>query len=460
MDAGAELRELYEQYAARIYTYCVRVTGSADDAADALQDTFTSVYGRLRAEAAQPIEHPRAYLFAVARRACLRRIEERRRVDVVSEPPEPGTPDALTDAETRVLTRDLQSEVRAANRRLPVRQREVLVLREVERLSYAEIGTLMELEPNAVAQLAWRARLGLRAALRSRALASIAPASKACERALGLLALAEDGPLPEADACWLDEHLEECPRCAANRAAMLEAGTTYRAWTPIAAAPIAAMLVAERAEAAVGGGRRRRGGRAPALAGGAALVLATVGSLIAGAAELADPGDPPRAPAQRAAATRHSAASSLPAGAAQPRAGRRRARRRSIAPDVRVPSAVASPAVLAAAGPPVGASEPAPTRRGARGPQDEELVAPPLPLPPVPLPPVPLPPLPPVPVLEPPATVAAPSEAPVEPPPVEPPPVEPPPAEPPPQEEPPPQDPPEDPRPPPEQPPDRPGPTG
>ena len=51
--------ELYRLYATRLYTYCLRVTGSADDAADALQETFTSAYSRL-ADEEDPIEHPAA----------------------------------------------------------------------------------------------------------------------------------------------------------------------------------------------------------------------------------------------------------------------------------------------------------------------------------------------------------------------------------------------------------------
>ena len=321
MDAAAELRELYGLYAARIYTYCVRVTGSAEDAADALQDTFTSVYVRLESGSGRPVEHPRAYLFAVARRACLRRLEERRRVEVVSEPPEPPDTSSYTAAETDVLTRAVQEDVRAANLRLPVRQREVLVLREVEQLSYVEIGELMQLEPNAAAQLAWRARLGLRAALRQRALASIAPKSKDCERALMLLALAEDAPLAEEDATWVDEHLEDCPRCTANRAAMLEAGVTYRSWTPIAAAPLAAALVAERAEASVGGPRHPH--RTSALAGTATVVLVTVGALVFAADEVADPGAPPAAVQGAAASTQ----APVTGSAAQKRSEQRSAKR-------------------------------------------------------------------------------------------------------------------------------------
>lgn len=250
MDRDAELLDLYREFGGRLYTYCLRVTASADDAADAVQETFTAVFARL-SEGGPAIEHPRAYLYATARNACLRRIEDHRRARPVDEVPEAPPADERADAERDVLTRDLQEEVRAANAALPARQREVLVLHEVEGLSCEEIGRLMGLHANAVAQLAWRARVNLRGVLRRGALQSIAPVSEECERALTLLALAEDRSLDDDDRARVDDHLRSCDRCTANRTAMLEAGTTYRAWTPVAAAPIAAELLLEEAHAAL-----------------------------------------------------------------------------------------------------------------------------------------------------------------------------------------------------------------
>jgi hypothetical protein len=244
-------------------------------------------------------------MYAAARHACLRRIERVGRETPVDEPPEASEP-GLPEAEREVLTRDLQDEVRAANALLPDRQREVLVLREVEQLSYAEIGELMSLHPNAVAQLAWRARVNLRSAMRRGALLSIAPASEDCERALMLLALEEDGALDDGDAGWLGEHLDDCARCGANRAAMAEAGATYRSWTP-AAVPVAFGLLLEEAKAAVGE-RTSSGGHGPGttnggderdgsslgtrIAGGMLLVIAIALAIFPAA--LGSPGDPPK----------------------------------------------------------------------------------------------------------------------------------------------------------------------
>ena len=256
--ADAQFTTLYEEHASRVYTYLLRLTSSEADAADALQEAFTGLYVRLADGAA--IEHPRAYLFAAARNAALRRLSDADRASLVPEVPEEAAPSPLGDGEAGVLTGDLRAEVRAAERALPARQREVLVLREVEELSYADIASLMELTENGAAQLAWRARASLRAGLRGTALRSIAPAGAACERARTLLELREDAPLAAAEETWVDEHLAACERCTASRAAMLEVGTTYRAAFPLALAPVAAEALLKSAHVGGAGGVASPGG--------------------------------------------------------------------------------------------------------------------------------------------------------------------------------------------------------
>src|SRR3712207_520589 len=99
--AGDEtaFRALYERYSARIYTYCLRVAGSPEDAADALQDTFAAAYRRLQA-GERPVAHPRAYLFAAARNAALHVMGERRRDDLVDDVPDHAPSGVPPDTES------------------------------------------------------------------------------------------------------------------------------------------------------------------------------------------------------------------------------------------------------------------------------------------------------------------------------------------------------------------------
>jgi RNA polymerase sigma factor (sigma-70 family) len=308
---GQAFATLYERYESRAYNLAYRLSGSEDDAADATQEAFLNVMKRLPSLRDRELAFG-SYVFTATRNACYDLMSKRKRAQPSDAIPESAAPigsgaggmgldpgDPEDDPARKLLLESQQDEIRAANARLPERQREVLALRELEGLSYDEIAETMEMNRNSVAQLISRARIKLRDELRGTALASIAVSSADCERALPLLAMRDDGQLEDgsADAAWLDSHVTGCDTCKLSIEAMQEAGTSYRAWTPIAAAPWlfeatmakAAELagadwsdtIAERSaartaafEATSGGGRRRRRIIAAAALGIALLVTA------------------------------------------------------------------------------------------------------------------------------------------------------------------------------------------
>jgi RNA polymerase sigma factor (sigma-70 family) len=233
---GAAFAELYDRHEQRVYGFCMRMLCNPHDAADATQETFVRLLARLPALEGRELNFI-AYVLTSARHACYDMIESRKRTEPVADQPEPPTsqPGALDeDPERAALLSDQRETVMAANASLPERQREVLALREVELLSYEEIGEIMDLRANAVAQLISRARIKLRDALRGSALASIEATSPDCTRALPLLATLHDEQREDPDAInWLRSHLAACGTCRARRAAMEEAGVSYRMLLPL-----------------------------------------------------------------------------------------------------------------------------------------------------------------------------------------------------------------------------------
>ena len=262
---GDAFAELYTRYEQRAYNLCLRIVGSEDDAADATQEAFVSVLKRLPKLEGRDLAFG-SYLFTAARHACYDLIERRKRArpsDDIAEGAvpmgggvggggigfDPGDPE--DDPERNVLLEARQDEIREANDKLPARQREALVLCELENLSYDEIADIMEMNRNSVAQLISRARINLRDALRGTALASIATSSADCERAIALLA-AEQDRQPADDSDWLRAHIGACETCRLSREAMEEAGVSYRAWLPVAAAPVLFRETVARAAGVVG----------------------------------------------------------------------------------------------------------------------------------------------------------------------------------------------------------------
>ncbi len=237
---GAAFATLYDRYEGRIYNFCHRLLGSADDAADATQDAFLKVLQRLPKLEGRELNFS-AYLFTAARNASYDMIGKRKRATPVDEIPERGggagardPGDLDLDPERTAMLDSQQAEIREANGRLPQRQREVLALRELEDRSYDEIAEIMGMNRNSVAQLISRARIKLRDELRGSALASVAATSIECERALPLIAARGDGQLSDDDdSAWLETHLAGCDTCRVSEQAMEEAGTSYRAWLPL-----------------------------------------------------------------------------------------------------------------------------------------------------------------------------------------------------------------------------------
>jgi RNA polymerase sigma-70 factor (ECF subfamily) len=237
---GTAFATLYDRYESRIYNFCNRLLGSPDDAADATQDAFLKVLQRLPKLEGRELNFS-AYLYTAARNASYDMIGRRKKATPVDEIPEfgggegtrdPG--DLDLDPERTAMLGSAQEEIRAANGRLPERQREVLALRELEDKSYDEIAEIMGMNRNSVAQLISRARIKLRDELRGGALAAVAVSSPDCERALPLIAARADGQLGEGeDATWLEEHLADCDTCRVSQEAMEEAGTSYRGWLPL-----------------------------------------------------------------------------------------------------------------------------------------------------------------------------------------------------------------------------------
>jgi RNA polymerase sigma factor (sigma-70 family) len=250
---AAAFAELYERHAPSVHGYCRRVLRSPDQAADATHEAFVNVLERLRNLGRQPIVAPRPYLFKAAHNACVRIATGRRHTEDVDQLPEPTHHDELSETERIVLTRELQSDVRAANEQLSLRHREVLALRDVEQLRYDQIARIMDITPNAAAQLAWRARARLRTQLRRRAFDAIVLHTLDCERALGLLELAEDpGSLSPAEDTWLAKHFVACSRCTSNRAVLADVGATYRSWVPAGAVPLLTVALLQKAGEVIG----------------------------------------------------------------------------------------------------------------------------------------------------------------------------------------------------------------
>ena len=169
----------------RIYNLCRRLTGNQDDAAELTQEAFLNAWrglGRFQGESSFS-----TWLYRLATNACIDflRKEKRRQslsmtvsLDDEEEARQVELPDERYAPEGALERAEARRAVAEGLERLTLEHRQVLVMREIHGLSYAEIGQVLGLEEGTVKSRIARARGALRKVLTERGNLFGEPSSK------------------------------------------------------------------------------------------------------------------------------------------------------------------------------------------------------------------------------------------------------------------------------------------
>ncbi len=159
--------ELFRRFRGPVRELVVARTGTGRGRAEELtQDVFFEIYRSLASFAGR--SDFRTWAYAVARNVCRyhqRRWRRRRRTRAESPIALTEIPDLAPDAAERLAAGERRREVRREVARLPDIYRSVLVLRDWEDLSYAEIAQVLEIPVGTVRSRLHQARARLAAAL-------------------------------------------------------------------------------------------------------------------------------------------------------------------------------------------------------------------------------------------------------------------------------------------------------
>lgn len=143
----AAFEELFARYREPLYGFFRRRLASLERAKDLTQEAFLAV---IRAtERYEPRALVRTYFYAIAWKLLWR---ERRKAERVETAADAGAAAGI----------DESVWVRQAMDRLEPSEREILMLREYEQLSYAEIAELLKLPLNTVRTKLYRSRMALK----------------------------------------------------------------------------------------------------------------------------------------------------------------------------------------------------------------------------------------------------------------------------------------------------------
>jgi len=165
---AAAFDALVARHASVVYNLAYRMLGDPDDAEDAAQTAFIRAYTSIRAFRGGSSFG--TWLYRIALNICLDQLKSRRRQpEMVSELPETVTGAPLAppsdDPESAVLRGERQELIQTAINSLPEAQRVVLVLSDLQGMTYEEIVEITGATLGTVKSRLNRARISLKVKL-------------------------------------------------------------------------------------------------------------------------------------------------------------------------------------------------------------------------------------------------------------------------------------------------------
>ena len=161
-DANA-FEELVLRYEKTVYNLALRMVGDRDDAFDMTQEAFIKAYGSLssfRGDSKFSV-----WIYRITTNVCLDFLRSKSRKQQVSltvsdddEDAQLDIPDPSSDPEQQLMQKMSMQSVEEGLKTLPDKQRQILVMRELGGMSYAEIGKALSLEEGTVKSRIFRAR--------------------------------------------------------------------------------------------------------------------------------------------------------------------------------------------------------------------------------------------------------------------------------------------------------------
>jgi RNA polymerase sigma-70 factor (ECF subfamily) len=158
LDAFEQIVVLHER---RVFGLALRLTGSVEDAKDAVQETFLRMHRKIAQVDAGRSLGP--WLYTVTVNVCrdIGRVRQRSRLIPMDEWASQKA-DPAANPEGLCSGREREGHLRAGLRALPERERAALLLREMEGLSTDEVARVLGSSPSTVRSQICTARVKLR----------------------------------------------------------------------------------------------------------------------------------------------------------------------------------------------------------------------------------------------------------------------------------------------------------
>ena len=156
---GTAFSELVRRHQNPVYRYLLRMLGSHEDALELTQDAFIKAWQALPQW--QPEAQFRTWLFRIANNTALDALRHRKLIEFVPLEDSFDAPGSEPDPEHQAQVTQEVLQLETSLNKLVPEHREILLLREVEEMSYEEIGYVLSLSKGTVKSRLARARATL-----------------------------------------------------------------------------------------------------------------------------------------------------------------------------------------------------------------------------------------------------------------------------------------------------------
>lgn len=161
---------LFERYKRPIFNFSLRILNNRADAEDVTSEVFTVLF--TNKDSYRPQAKFSTWLFTVARNACITKIRRRKHFTALWFQKENSRdeevwdiPDPRESSAEQLVQRETAKNVKRAVNKLQGLQKEALILREYQQMSYEEISVVLNCSLENVKILIFRAREALRVEL-------------------------------------------------------------------------------------------------------------------------------------------------------------------------------------------------------------------------------------------------------------------------------------------------------
>lgn len=153
VSAFAQLVEMYEN---EVLTYCYYFIKDKEEAKDLAQETFLKAYVNIKS--LRNDEDFKYWLFRIARNNCLKKMNKMK----IEKKVILNMEDKITSVSDEVIEDDKKKKIFNSLNKLDNKSREIIVLRDIQNLSYVEISKVLKISVNLVKVRLFRARKALK----------------------------------------------------------------------------------------------------------------------------------------------------------------------------------------------------------------------------------------------------------------------------------------------------------